>query len=94
MLPTLTWGAWPLSQSPVSRACVRGGAGSREAPDQASALRQCLRLLTHSFTREHTHGHVCVSASESKVGVEGRPRGLLWPREGDKGFLRSVPLPA
>ncbi|KAB0403644.1 hypothetical protein E2I00_000341, partial [Balaenoptera physalus] len=55
-----------LQESPVSRACVRGGAGSREAPDQASALRQCLRLLTHSFTREHTHGHVCVSASESK----------------------------
>uniref|UniRef100_A0A673XBS5 plus-end-directed kinesin ATPase n=1 Tax=Salmo trutta TaxID=8032 RepID=A0A673XBS5_SALTR len=31
-----------------------------------SLLYQCLRLLTHSFNREYSH--VCVSASESKVG--------------------------
>ncbi|KAI2527768.1 kinesin family member 1A, partial [Homo sapiens] len=27
----------------------------------------CLRLLTHTFNREYTHSHVCVSASESKA---------------------------
>uniref|UniRef100_A0A8C9QRB3 plus-end-directed kinesin ATPase n=1 Tax=Spermophilus dauricus TaxID=99837 RepID=A0A8C9QRB3_SPEDA len=28
---------------------------------------QCLRLLTHTFNREYTHSHVCISASESKL---------------------------
>ncbi|KAJ6669184.1 hypothetical protein lerEdw1_007993 [Lerista edwardsae] len=28
---------------------------------------KCLRLLTHTFNREYSHSHVCVSASESKV---------------------------
>lgn len=28
---------------------------------------QCLRLLTHTFNREYSHSHVCISASESKV---------------------------
>uniref|UniRef100_A0A803TBZ9 plus-end-directed kinesin ATPase n=1 Tax=Anolis carolinensis TaxID=28377 RepID=A0A803TBZ9_ANOCA len=28
---------------------------------------KCLRLLTHTFNREYTHSHVCVSASESKL---------------------------
>ena len=58
---------------------------------------QCLRLLTHTFNREYTHSHVCISASESKVGREGLPTGLLSPREipplsgeGNKGFLRNI----
>lgn len=34
---------------------------------------QCLRLLTHTFNREYTHSHVCISASESKVGTESSP---------------------
>lgn len=42
---------------------------------------QCLRLLTHTFNREYTHSHVCISASESKVGgVPGPPVGPLSPR--------------
>lgn len=64
-------------------------------------LLQCLRLLTHTFNREYTHSHVCVSASESKVGREGPPpdppRGCrpreeltLVSRDGNKGFLRTV----
>ncbi|XP_054838306.1 kinesin-like protein KIF1A isoform X7 [Eublepharis macularius] len=28
---------------------------------------KCLRLLTHTFNREYSHSHVCVSASESKL---------------------------
>ncbi|XP_036278279.1 kinesin-like protein KIF1A isoform X13 [Pipistrellus kuhlii] len=28
---------------------------------------KCLRLLTHTFNREYTHSHVCISASESKL---------------------------
>uniref|UniRef100_A0A8C3C0X8 plus-end-directed kinesin ATPase n=1 Tax=Cairina moschata TaxID=8855 RepID=A0A8C3C0X8_CAIMO len=28
---------------------------------------KCLRLLTHTFNREYSHSHVCISASESKV---------------------------
>ncbi|XP_058493683.1 kinesin-like protein KIF1A isoform X10 [Solea solea] len=32
---------------------------------QRELATKCLRLLTHSFNREH--GHVCVSASESKI---------------------------
>ncbi|XP_032049518.1 kinesin-like protein KIF1A isoform X10 [Anas acuta] len=27
---------------------------------------KCLRLLTHTFNREYSHSHVCISASESK----------------------------
>lgn len=48
---------------------------------------QCLRLLTHSFNREYTHSHVCVSASESKVGT-GRGRPL--PAQGDASELREA----
>ena len=58
---------------------------------------QCLRLLTHTFNREYTHSHVCISASESKVGGEGLPAGLWSPREilplsgeGNKDFLRNI----
>ncbi|XP_014818486.1 PREDICTED: kinesin-like protein KIF1A isoform X16 [Calidris pugnax] len=28
---------------------------------------KCLRLLTHTFNREYSHSHVCISASESKL---------------------------
>lgn len=59
---------------------------------------QCLRLLTHTFNREYTHNHVCISASESKVGGEG-PLWGSWHqencaplfREGNQGFLRNIP---
>ncbi|XP_070224742.1 kinesin-like protein KIF1A [Bos mutus] len=42
---------------------------SLEAPSerQRELAVKCLRLLTHSFNREYTHSHVCVSASESKL---------------------------
>lgn len=43
---------------------------------------QCLRLLTHTFNREYSHSHVCISASESKV--PGR-RGKLWGLWGWQG---------
>ncbi|KAM9084545.1 kinesin-like protein KIF1A isoform 2-T2 [Megaptera novaeangliae] len=54
------------STSPLAAA---GRPSSLEAPNerQRELAVKCLRLLTHSFTREHTHGHVCVSASESKL---------------------------
>ncbi|XP_056663401.1 kinesin-like protein KIF1A isoform X17 [Monodelphis domestica] len=34
---------------------------------QKELAAKCLRLLTHTFNREYTHSHVCVSASESKL---------------------------
>ncbi|XP_043850482.1 kinesin-like protein KIF1A isoform X14 [Dromiciops gliroides] len=34
---------------------------------QKELAAKCLRLLTHTFNREYTHNHVCVSASESKL---------------------------
>ncbi|KAG8508288.1 LOW QUALITY PROTEIN: Kinesin-like protein KIF1B, partial [Galemys pyrenaicus] len=34
---------------------------------------KCLRLLTHTFNREYAQGHVCTSASESKVRPPPRP---------------------
>ncbi|XP_040828439.1 kinesin-like protein KIF1A isoform X16 [Ochotona curzoniae] len=48
-------------------------AEGRPAPLEVPSERQrelavkCLRLLTHTFNREYTHSHVCVSASESKL---------------------------
>ncbi|KAM6152191.1 kinesin-like protein KIF1A isoform 16-T16 [Erethizon dorsatum] len=40
-----------------------------EAPSerQRELAVKCLRLLTHTFNREYTHSHVCISASESKL---------------------------
>uniref|UniRef100_H0VGT5 plus-end-directed kinesin ATPase n=1 Tax=Cavia porcellus TaxID=10141 RepID=H0VGT5_CAVPO len=35
---------------------------------------KCLRLLTHTFNREYTHSHVCISASESKVSAAAMGR--------------------
>ncbi|XP_038605638.1 kinesin-like protein KIF1A isoform X24 [Tachyglossus aculeatus] len=34
---------------------------------QKELAAKCLRLLTHTFNREYSHSHVCVSASESKL---------------------------
>ncbi|XP_072263895.1 kinesin-like protein KIF1A isoform X7 [Pyxicephalus adspersus] len=34
---------------------------------QKELAAKCLRLLTHTFNREYTYSHVCVSASESKL---------------------------
>uniref|UniRef100_A0A8D2B6X5 plus-end-directed kinesin ATPase n=1 Tax=Sciurus vulgaris TaxID=55149 RepID=A0A8D2B6X5_SCIVU len=48
-------------------------AEGRRSPLEAPSERQrelavkCLRLLTHTFNREYTHSHVCISASESKL---------------------------
>lgn len=63
---------------------------------------QCLRLLTHTFNREYTHSHVCISASESKVGTESGPEpppGSWLPRQshgtpavlGPHSLPRSLP---
>ncbi|XP_062058717.1 kinesin-like protein KIF1A [Lepus europaeus] len=56
-----------------SGSCGSSGASSPLSPLEAPSERQrelavkCLRLLTHTFNREYTHSHVCVSASESKL---------------------------
>lgn len=61
---------------------------------------QCLRLLTHTFNREYTHSHVCISASESKVGTESGPEptpGSWLPRQCPLAFQPSwvlTPRPA
>ncbi|XP_015282296.1 PREDICTED: kinesin-like protein KIF1A [Gekko japonicus] len=56
--------------SPIS---ADGTPEGRALPLDAPSERQkelavkCLRLLTHTFNREYSHSHVCVSASESKL---------------------------
>ncbi|XP_075616723.1 kinesin-like protein KIF1A [Balearica regulorum gibbericeps] len=56
--------------SPLS---VDGGHEGRTSPPETPSERQkelavkCLRLLTHTFNREYSHSHVCISASESKL---------------------------
>uniref|UniRef100_A0A6I8NRP5 plus-end-directed kinesin ATPase n=1 Tax=Ornithorhynchus anatinus TaxID=9258 RepID=A0A6I8NRP5_ORNAN len=42
---------------------------SPETPSerQKELAAKCLRLLTHTFNREYSHSHVCVSVSESKL---------------------------
>ncbi|NXE19362.1 KIF1B protein, partial [Ardeotis kori] len=56
--------------SPLS---VDGAPESRTSPPETPSERQkelavkCLRLLTHTFNREYSHSHVCISASESKL---------------------------
>lgn len=46
----------------------------------------------HTFNREYTHSHVCISASESKVG--SCPRYLqsevilAWPAKGKEDLLK------
>ncbi|XP_055235946.1 kinesin-like protein KIF1A isoform X4 [Gorilla gorilla gorilla] len=54
------------SSSPLS---AEGRPSPLEAPNerQRELAVKCLRLLTHTFNREYTHSHVCVSASESKL---------------------------
>ncbi|XP_040204862.1 kinesin-like protein KIF1A isoform X3 [Rana temporaria] len=50
-----------------------GSPQAEENPLETASERQkelaakCLRLLTHTFNREYTYSHVCVSASESKL---------------------------
>lgn len=62
---------------------------------------QCLRLLTHTFNREYSHSHVCISASESKVlpvprahraagGWEGCVAKRNWLDKGQVGTLVQV----
>ncbi|XP_054241786.1 kinesin-like protein KIF1A isoform X4 [Indicator indicator] len=56
--------------SPIS---ADGAPEARTSPPDTPSERQkelavkCLRLLTHTFNREYSHSHVCVSASESKL---------------------------
>lgn len=54
------------ASSPLS---ADGRPSPLEAPDerQRELAVKCLRLLTHTFNREYTHSHVCISASESKL---------------------------
>ncbi|KAM4655689.1 kinesin-like protein KIF1A isoform 12-T12 [Amazona ochrocephala] len=52
---------------------VDGAAENHTSPPESPSERQkelavkCLRLLTHTFNREYSHSHVCISASESKL---------------------------
>ncbi|XP_052493870.1 kinesin-like protein KIF1A [Budorcas taxicolor] len=59
----------PGSSSASSPLTVEARPASLEAPSerQRELAFKCLRLLTHSFNREYTHSHVCISASESKL---------------------------
>ncbi|XP_074924764.1 kinesin-like protein KIF1A isoform X8 [Chelonoidis abingdonii] len=56
--------------SPLS---ADGALEGRSSPLETPSERQkelavkCLRLLTHTFNREYSHSHVCISASESKL---------------------------
>ncbi|XP_034377424.1 kinesin-like protein KIF1A isoform X11 [Arvicanthis niloticus] len=54
------------ASSPLS---VEGQPSPLEAPSerQRELAVKCLRLLMHTFNREYTHSHVCISASESKL---------------------------
>lgn len=70
VLPTLTWGAWPLSQSPVSWACVRGRARSREVPDQAFALPAVL-TAPHPLLQQRVHPQPCLRQRQREQGGRG-----------------------
>ncbi|NWR81215.1 KIF1A protein, partial [Centropus unirufus] len=56
--------------SPLS---AEGPPEGHTSPPETRSERQkelavkCLRLLTHTFNREYSHSHVCISASESKL---------------------------
>ncbi|XP_042544986.1 kinesin-like protein KIF1A isoform X3 [Dipodomys spectabilis] len=54
------------ASSPLS---AEGRPSPLETPNerQRELAVKCLRLLTHTFNREYSHSHVCVSASESKL---------------------------
>ncbi|XP_031224333.1 kinesin-like protein KIF1A isoform X2 [Mastomys coucha] len=54
------------ASSPLS---VEGQPSPLETPNerQRELAVKCLRLLMHTFNREYTHSHVCISASESKL---------------------------
>ncbi|XP_040494112.1 kinesin-like protein KIF1A isoform X6 [Ursus maritimus] len=58
-----------VSSSPSSPLSAEGRPSPLEAPSerQRELAVKCLRLLTHTFNREYTHSHVCISASESKL---------------------------
>ncbi|KAM9032269.1 kinesin-like protein KIF1A isoform X14 [Sarcophilus harrisii] len=55
--------------SPLSDGTSETRATTLDIPSerQKELAAKCLRLLTHTFNREYTHSHVCVSASESKL---------------------------
>uniref|UniRef100_A0A2I3GLT5 Kinesin family member 1A n=1 Tax=Nomascus leucogenys TaxID=61853 RepID=A0A2I3GLT5_NOMLE len=57
------------SSSASSPLSAEGRPSPLEPPNerQRELAVKCLRLLTHTFNREYTHSHVCVSASESKL---------------------------
>nr|XP_055155820.1 kinesin-like protein KIF1A isoform X14 [Nyctereutes procyonoides] len=57
------------SSSPSSPLSAESRPSPLETPNerQRELAVKCLRLLTHTFNREYTHSHVCISASESKL---------------------------
>uniref|UniRef100_A0A2K6FB34 plus-end-directed kinesin ATPase n=1 Tax=Propithecus coquereli TaxID=379532 RepID=A0A2K6FB34_PROCO len=57
------------SSSASSPLSAEGRPSPLEMPSerQRELAVKCLRLLTHTFNREYSHSHVCVSASESKL---------------------------
>ncbi|XP_062964564.1 kinesin-like protein KIF1A isoform X10 [Cynocephalus volans] len=57
------------SSSASSPLSAEGRPSLLEAPNerQRELAVKCLRLLMHTFNREYTHSHVCISASESKL---------------------------
>ncbi|CAK6448404.1 unnamed protein product [Pipistrellus nathusii] len=57
------------SRSLSSASSPDGRPSPLETPNerQRELAVKCLRLLTHTFNREYTHSHVCISASESKL---------------------------
>ncbi|XP_073437324.1 kinesin-like protein KIF1A isoform X5 [Dendrobates tinctorius] len=57
MAPPQEEGSPNVEENPLEMASER----------QKELAAKCLRLLTHTFNREYTYSHVCVSASESKL---------------------------
>ncbi|XP_056420667.1 kinesin-like protein KIF1A isoform X2 [Hyla sarda] len=74
LTPSPTDEMLPLSPTcQLAQLQEEGSPNMEENPLEMASERQkelaakCLRLLTHTFNREYTYSHVCVSASESKL---------------------------
>ncbi|XP_069831593.1 kinesin-like protein KIF1A isoform X4 [Dendropsophus ebraccatus] len=74
LTPSPTDEMLPLSPTcQLAQPQEEGSPNVEENPLEMASERQkelaakCLRLLTHTFNREYTYSHVCVSASESKL---------------------------
>ncbi|NXK92033.1 KIF1B protein, partial [Formicarius rufipectus] len=55
----------PLSADGAPEGCTSPPETPSERQKELAV--KCLRLLTHTFNREYSHSHVCISASESKL---------------------------